>query len=96
MLPGRTWKKSDMTAGKIDGFGEKARYEVGNLVGSFDLDEQLKLAEHEILDFSCACFRGYWVDQDPALLDTTFSDGKLELIIIRRGYMQGWWALALR
>jgi len=27
------------------------------------------------------------IDKDSALLDTTFSDGKFELIIIRRGYI---------
>jgi len=58
--------------------------------------QQLKLTAEEIHDFSCACFRDYWVDEDSALLDTTFSNGKLEFIIIRRGYIQGWWALALR
>lgn len=66
------------------------------MVGGFDLDEQLKLAEQEVLDFSSPVSEIYWVDQDSALLDTTFSDGKLELIIIKRGYMQSWWALALR
>jgi hypothetical protein len=60
------------------------------------LDQQVKFAEEESMEFSCVCFRDYWVDQDSALLDTTFSHGQLELIIIRRGYTQGWWALALR
>jgi hypothetical protein len=78
-----------MAVAKVNEFAKKARDEVRNLARCSDLDEQLKLAEQEILDFSCACFRDYWVDQDSALLDTTFSDSKLELMIIRRGYIQG-------
>jgi hypothetical protein len=58
--------------------------------------EELKCAQEESVDFSCVCFKDYWFDQDSALPDTTFSDGKDELIIIRRGYNQGWSALALR
>ena len=77
-------------------FKQKAANEVMDLAECPDLGKELKFAEEETVEFSCACFRDYWVDQDSALLDTTFSDGNLELIIIRRGYIQGWWALALR
>jgi hypothetical protein len=48
------------------------------------------------MEFSCVCFSDYWFDQDSVLLDTTYSNGDLDRINIRRGYTQGWWALALR
>ncbi len=80
---------------KVRAFKDKARIEVESLECS-NLDEQLNLFHEEVVEYSCACFNDYWVDRNSALLDTTFSSGKLELIIIRRGYTQGWWALALR
>ena len=58
--------------------------------------EQLEFAKEELFEYSCVYFRDYWVDEDSALLDTTFSNGEFERILIRRGYIQGWWALALR
>lgn len=66
------------------------------MAGCSNVDKELKFAEEERIEFSCVCFIDYWVDQNSVLLDTTFSKGQRELIIIRRGYTQGWWALALR
>jgi hypothetical protein len=94
-IPIATLKKSEIAVAKVRDFKDKARNEV-QLVECSNLDEQLKFAYKEALEYSCACFKDYWVDQDSGLLDTAFSSGKLELIIIRRGYTQGWWALALR
>jgi hypothetical protein len=48
------------------------------------------------MEFSCVCFSDYWFDQNSVLPDTTYSNGDLNHIIMRRGYNQGWWALALR
>jgi hypothetical protein len=59
-------------------------------------NEQLQFAKEESLEFGCICFRDCWVDQNSAPLDTMYSNGELDLVIIRRCYTQGWWALALR
>jgi hypothetical protein len=50
----------------------------------------------EQLEFACICFADYWFNQDSALPNTEFSNGKLELIIFRRSYIQGRWAIVLR
>lgn len=59
-------------------------------------DEQHKLAETEIGGFSCVCFKDHWFGEDSVLLDINTFGGTLDLVNIRRGYTQGWWALALR
>jgi hypothetical protein len=63
---------------------------------SAEVSSNYKLAEAEIGDFSCICFKDHWFGEHSALLDINIFGGKLDLVNIRRGYTQGWWALALR
>ena len=73
-------------------FAKKVQDEAKVLGG----DKQLQLAKAEIEETSCVCFKDHWFEEDSMLLDIESFGGKSDLITIRRGYTQGWWALALR
>jgi hypothetical protein len=58
--------------------------------------EQLQSTNREIDKSSCIWFKDHWFGEFSVLLDIGSFSGRLDLINIRRGYTQGWWALALR
>jgi hypothetical protein len=93
-----TWEKSWKAAAKAADFRQRAKKEAEaeNFAAYLGLEKELKFVDEESADFSCACFKDYWLDQNSMLLDTTFSNGKYDFATIRRAYNQGWWALALR
>jgi hypothetical protein len=89
-----TWGKSLKAEEKVRNFKEKAENEAGMIENSNS--EQLKFIEEDIFSFGCICFIDYWLGQGSALLDTTYSNGVLDFMIIRMAYNRGCCALALR